>query len=273
MKTRHRTNAAALTMALVALVASGCTTEPEDQPTPVPTVAVGGGESGSATASGTPEAGQSSESSPSESKATRGEPSTAGDAPDLPRDADGKITATEAEVQAYIDRYKDKLSDDELDALYASMAHDTIVEHPQSHLDLAVEAAKVMTSWVPAEDYNQTPAEMRAKDLMTPELYDRIEPPQRSYADPAWQRAAREGMMSTPSAYVLDDETGPSIAVRATWSWTPIDSGSEYEGFKDNTERIFYFVIKDVDGKPLITDYTWQDTDPMANFRPDAAGN
>lgn len=192
-------------------------------------------------------------------------------APPLPTDENGRITASADEIRQYLSDYDDVLSEEEKYQFGSALGNDVVVEHSQEKIDLALEATKIMTTWVPAEDMNQTAAEMRARDLMTPELYESIVVPERYHADPLWYQATQENMVSVPSVSIDRHAAGDKVTVRASWMWQPVDGNGKT--LKDNIERIYYFGINEVDGELKITDYDWQDLDPIANFRAGADSN
>lgn len=118
----------------------------------------------------------------------------------------------------------------------------------------ALEAATIMTTWDPADDFNRTDAELRASHLMTDERANRIEQPERPATGPAWSEAAQHNATSQPVVEInyfteVDENT---VAVFAEWEWiTDNDSVTIHS----DEERIYYFAFND-DGK--IHDYTYE---------------
>lgn len=118
----------------------------------------------------------------------------------------------------------------------------------------ALQAAEIMTTWTPAEDFNRTDAELRASQLMTNELANSIEAPQRPATGKEWNTAAEANATSHPTVEVnhyTDTEPG-TVAVVARWEWiTENGDMLPHEG----QERIYYFAFND-DGE--IHDYTYE---------------
>ena len=120
----------------------------------------------------------------------------------------------------------------------------------------ALEAARIMTTWNPATDYNRTAAEVRASHLMTDERANKIEQPERAASGQGWNEAARQGATSTPSVeinYHTDVEEN-TVAVFAAWEWTTDDNQSTIQ---EDEERIYYFAFND---QGEIHDYTYETT-------------
>ncbi len=120
--------------------------------------------------------------------------------------------------------------------------------------ETAVEAAKIMTTWTPADDFNRTAAEQRATHLMTDELAEQVIAPQRPASGPGWNNAAEHNATSTPQVVLnphTDTEEGV-ISVRATWKWKT-NQGDILDSEPD--QRIYYFTFND-QGK--IHDYTYE---------------
>lgn len=118
----------------------------------------------------------------------------------------------------------------------------------------ALEAARIMTTWNPANDYNRTAAEQRAGHLMTDERADNIEAPERAASGKSWNDAARQGATSEPSVEInhfTETEAGV-ISVFATWEWVTEDD--QVSGH-DTEQRIYYFAFND---KGEIHDYTYE---------------
>jgi len=120
--------------------------------------------------------------------------------------------------------------------------------------NVALEAARIMTTWHPADDFNRTDAEFRADHLMTDERSNKIESPERPASGPEWNEAAKHGATSEPRVtlnYHTDSHEGV-ISVRATWEWVTEDN--QVIGH-DAEQRIYYFAFND---KGEIHDYTYE---------------
>lgn len=118
----------------------------------------------------------------------------------------------------------------------------------------ALEAATIMTTWHPADDFNRTDAELRASHLMTDERANRIEQPERPATGPEWNEAAEANATSQPAVEInyFTDTDEHTVAVFAEWEWiTDTDSGT----IDSDTERIYYFAFND---EGAIHDYTYE---------------
>ncbi|WP_044495955.1 hypothetical protein [Nesterenkonia massiliensis] len=120
---------------------------------------------------------------------------------------------------------------------------------------LALEAAEVMTTWDPIEDFNQTEAELRAAHLMTDELAESIRPPERPTTGPKWLDAASAGATSRPSVEPNRATSDEVISVEATWVWIT-EEGSVISN--PTERRLFFFTFEEVAGELLISDYSWE---------------
>lgn len=136
---------------------------------------------------------------------------------------------------------------------------DTTTEQPPPETDTqfeaeALEAAEIMTTWKPAEDYNRTDAELRAAHLMTDEMANSIESPERQASGQDWFTAAEADATSQPQVEInqyTQTEEG-TVSVFATWQWVT-ESGETLAD--EPQERIYYFAFND-QGK--IHDYTYE---------------
>ena len=119
-------------------------------------------------------------------------------------------------------------------------------------VELALEAAKIMTTWNPAKDFNRTDAEMRARKLMTAERAKEVIAPERPATGEEWLNAAAKKATSQPDVKIESaHHEQNSIAVNATWQWvTP--EGETYAG-EDKTTFFFTFTDK---APYKIRDYT-----------------
>lgn len=132
---------------------------------------------------------------------------------------------------------------------------DMSAEERESLEAVAVEAATVMTTWDPNEDFNQTSAELRAADLMTDERADQIVAPERPATGTEWLEAADAGATSEPNVEINKGTESDVVSVIATWVW--IDSDGHVVS-NPNERRAFYFDFEQVDGELLISDYQWE---------------
>lgn len=117
---------------------------------------------------------------------------------------------------------------------------------------LAVEAARIMTTWDPAKDLDETASEGRAKKLMTPERAKQVIISDRGTSDPQWTDAAAEGWTSEPTVTLVPSDAANVIRVNATWDWVS-PTGEREPG---DTRRSFAFEMT-TEKTPRISDYTW----------------
>ena len=118
----------------------------------------------------------------------------------------------------------------------------------------ALEAADVMTTWHPAEDFNRTAAEQRAGYLMADELAANIIAPERPATGTEWNTAADSGATSQPSLEINNytESQDGTVSVFATWEW--VTTNGEVIANEDD-ERIYHFAFND-DGE--LVGYTYE---------------
>lgn len=120
---------------------------------------------------------------------------------------------------------------------------------------VALEAATMMTTWGPNEDFNQTSAELRATELMTDERADKITAPERPATGSEWLEAAEAGATSEPRVEVNEGTESDVVSVIATWVWLDADG---HVVSNPDERRVFYFDFEQVDSELLINDYQWE---------------
>lgn len=120
--------------------------------------------------------------------------------------------------------------------------------------EVAVEAARIMTTWTPSTDLDETASEPRAAHLMTPERAEKIMVSTRGTNTPQWRAAAEQNWSSVPSITVVPSDTPGRVMVNATWDWIAVD-GDRTRG---STTRQFAFALTDAED-PQIRDYSWRD--------------
>lgn len=118
----------------------------------------------------------------------------------------------------------------------------------------ALEAAEIMTTWTPAEDFNRTESELRAAHLMSEELAASIESPERAASGAEWRSAAEQNATSQPSVQLNEqtDAQNGMVSVFASWQW--VTEEGDVLG-TDPDERIYYFTFND---RGEIHDYTYE---------------
>ncbi|MEW1982440.1 hypothetical protein AB0333_16155 [Citricoccus sp. NPDC079358] len=107
---------------------------------------------------------------------------------------------------------------------------------------IALDAARIMTTWTPAKDLNRTAAELRARPLMTAERAQAVTAPERPATGTEWLEAAERGATSEPTVDLnhATELTDTGVSVTATWTWDSPD-GSEITEEPRTQPRIYYF--------------------------------
>lgn len=84
--------------------------------------------------------------------------------------------------------------------------------HSQGHatedpakVELAKQAATIMTTWNPSKDFNRTAAELCARSLMTPERAKEVIAPERPATGVEWLTAAEKNATSKPTAKLMTE--------------------------------------------------------------------
>lgn len=136
--------------------------------------------------------------------------------------------------------------------VYAFSDHENVTQ--ADYETAALEAAEVMTTWHPAEDFNRTAAEQRARYLMADELAAKIIAPERPATGTEWNTAADSEAISQPSVEInhYTESQDGTVAVFATWKW--VTTNGEVIP-NDDYERSYYFAFND-DGE--LVDYTYE---------------
>ncbi|GAA1677658.1 hypothetical protein GCM10010977_29140 [Citricoccus zhacaiensis] len=119
---------------------------------------------------------------------------------------------------------------------------DSVADDISDRQQIALEAARIMTTWTPDEDLNRTAAELRARTLMTKERAAAVIAPERPATGVEWLEAAERGATSVPNVelnYATESsETG--VSVTATWTWNAPD-GSDIPEEPGTQPRRYYF--------------------------------
>lgn len=132
----------------------------------------------------------------------------------------------------------------------SSDAHGQVTEDP-AKIELAKQAATIMTTWDPNKDFNRTAAELRARKLMTPERAKEVIAPERPATGVEWLTAAEKKATSQPTVKLMSEHHEQNtIAVTATWQWVTQDG----ESWAGDGKQTFFFTF--TDSKPYkIRDY------------------
>ncbi|GAA0207507.1 hypothetical protein ACF046_13970 [Glutamicibacter creatinolyticus] len=132
----------------------------------------------------------------------------------------------------------------------SSDAHGQVTEDP-AKVELAKQAATIMTTWDPTKDFNRTAAELRARKLMTPERAKEVIAPERPATGVEWLSAAEKNATSQPTVKLMSEHHEQNtIAVTATWQWVAKDG----ESWAGDGKQTFFFTFTDT--KPYkIRDY------------------
>ena len=132
-------------------------------------------------------------------------------------------------------------------------------EHPKATAEqqaIALEAARIMTTWTPDKDATQTHAELRARHLMTAERAARVITPERPSSGAEWTAAAKEKATSEPVVSLNTQADTPGVAVRASWSWKRPD-GSPLP--RTSKPIRYYTFVFDEKEPTKIADYSYTD--------------
>lgn len=122
---------------------------------------------------------------------------------------------------------------------------------------LAEEAARVMTTWNAADDWNTADAEVRAKYLMHPDRAEDLGVPQRP-AGTAWNQPAEHKAITLTEIEPSTHHDASSIEMEVTWRWVSED------GWKGSAGSRFWAITtaEDPDNADclVVNDYTWSGT-------------
>lgn len=111
-------------------------------------------------------------------------------------------------------------------------------------VELAKQAATIMTTWNPTKDFNRTAAELRARPLMTPERAKEVIAPERPATGVEWLTAAEKNATSKPTVKLMTEHhEQDTIAVTATWQWVTKDG----ESWAGEGKQTFFFTFTDTD--------------------------
>jgi len=111
-------------------------------------------------------------------------------------------------------------------------------------VELAKQAAAIMTTWNPSKDFNRTAAELRARPLMTPERAKEVIAPERPATGVEWLTAAEKKATSKPTVKLMTEHhEQDTIAVTATWQWVTKDG----ESWAGEGKQTFFFTFTDTE--------------------------
>ena len=125
----------------------------------------------------------------------------------------------------------------------SSSGQGTATEDP-AKIELAKQAATIMTTWNPTKDFNRTAAELRARPLMTPERAKEVIAPERPATGVEWLTAAEKKATSKPTVKLMTEHHEQNtIAVTATWQWVTKDG----ESWAGEGKQTFFFTFTDTE--------------------------
>lgn len=125
----------------------------------------------------------------------------------------------------------------------SSHEHGNAVDDP-AKIELAKQAATIMTTWDPNKDFNRTAAELRARKLMTKERAKEVIAPERPATGVEWLTAAEKNATSKPTAKLITDHhEQDTVAVTATWQWVA-KNGASWVG---EGKQTFFFTFTDTE--------------------------
>ena len=120
-----------------------------------------------------------------------------------------------------------------------SHEHGDAVDDP-AKIELAKQAATIMTTWDPNKDFNRTAAELRARKLMTKERAEEVIAPERPAAGVEWLNAAGKEATSKPTVKLeTHHHEQDTVAVTATWQWITKDG----ESWAGEGKQTFFFTF------------------------------
>lgn len=121
----------------------------------------------------------------------------------------------------------------------SSHEHGDAVDDP-AKIELAKQAATIMTTWNPNKDFNRTAAEMRARKLMTSERAKQVIAPERPATGVEWLAAAEKNATSKPRVKLEPHHhEQDTVAVTATWQWVA-KNGASWAG---EGKQTFFFTF------------------------------
>lgn len=125
----------------------------------------------------------------------------------------------------------------------AGHSHDYGDEDP-AKVELAKQAATIMTTWDPTKDFNRTAAELRARKLMTKERANEVIAPERPATGVEWLNAAEKKATSKPTVKLMTEHhEQDTIAITATWQWVTKDG----ESWTGEGKQTFFFTFTDTE--------------------------
>ena len=125
----------------------------------------------------------------------------------------------------------------------ASHEHGDAVDDP-AKIELAKQAATIMTTRDPNKDFNRTAAEMRARKLMTSERAKEVIAPERPATGVEWLTAAEKKVTSKPTLKLMTEHhEQDTVAITATWQWVTKDG----ESWAGEGKQTFYFTFTDTE--------------------------
>lgn len=127
-------------------------------------------------------------------------------------------------------------------ATSTSAPDDPVSDEISDRQQIALEAARIMTTWTPAKDLNRTAAELRAQPLMTTDRAEAVIAPERPATGAEWLEAAERGATSVPTVELnhATELTDAGVSVTATWSWDSPD-GSDIPEEPGTQPRRYHF--------------------------------
>lgn|SRR5699024_4705451 len=125
----------------------------------------------------------------------------------------------------------------------------------QDEESLALEATEIMTTWTPSEDRTQTAAELRTSHLMTDELANRLQEPQRATGGDDWRQAQDTNATSQPTVEITEGTEAGMVTVSARWQWV---EGNGSNSWWPDERRAYHFTFTQENGELRIHDYTYE---------------
>lgn len=127
---------------------------------------------------------------------------------------------------------------------------------------VALMAAKILTTWDPAQDDTEAAAVHRAKSLLSTKVFEQNTEPVRSGSAGLWMDMAAKHAKSVPRVEMQDDEHSieerpnpDALTVLARWEWI----GPSFRTTNPETRMFFMQMQQNAQGEWEAGDYTYTD--------------
>lgn len=146
------------------------------------------------------------------------------------------------------------ITEESAPAVHPEKPEDSRDEPSAEQERIALEAARIMTTWNPQEDMTATHAELRARDLMTKARAKEVRAPERPASSAVWNAAAEAKATSKPTAVIERANDGRGVTVRVTWTWNTEDGPAGVSDPEGERGRLYHY---EFDGEKIAA-YTYE---------------